>query len=543
MDFTVKFCGAARTVTGSCYLVETPGFKFLVDCGMFQGTKTVRELNYGEFPFDPAEIDTVFVTHAHIDHSGLLPKLRKRGFTGRILASEATKDLLTYMLPDSGHIQEFEVKRINQRNRRRGEPQIYPMYSSEDGRRTAEEIDIFPMETWFDASHGIRVRCWNAGHILGSTSIEFEFPAGKKGKGRGQRLLFSGDIGPDGKALQDDPDGPTELDYLFVESTYGDRDRSDLSPEARRGALKAEIDAARTAGGNILIPAFAVERTQEILFDLGTLIDEGQIPPMQIFLDSPLAIRATEVFERHRDHLEGIPASVNPFRHPNITFIERVEESMALERIQSGAVIMAASGMCDAGRIRHHLLNNLSNPKATVLFVGYQAPGALGHLILDGAKKVRIHGQDVAVSARIRSVDFYSAHADREQLVEWIRARFPVKKGIFLTHGERSVIEAFRSRLIKAQIDPEILFVPQLDEVFELPEHGAPKRRLDRPRLDPRIIDESAAYDWHNDYAALLLEISNGLRSLPDGKSRRDLLMAMRKTLDHRGDKGKAHPR
>jgi len=531
MEFKIKFCGAARTVTGSCYHVTIPGFRFLVDCGMFQGTKTIRELNYGDFPFDVDALDAVFLTHAHIDHTGLLPKLMKNGFSGPVFATEATRDLLTYMLPDSGHIQEFEVKRINQRNRRRDLPPVFPIYTKEDGVRAAEGIRYVPLEEWFDVGHGVRVRFWNAGHILGSASIEFELAAGKKANGGGKRILFSGDVGPDEKTLQSDPQGPKDLDYLVVESTYGDRDRSDLSPEARRGALKAEVDEAIKSGGNIIIPAFAVERTQELLFDLGMLMDAGQIPDIQIYLDSPLAIRATEVFEKHSSHMEGVNGAAKPFRHPSIRFIQSVEESMALESVRSGAVIMAASGMCDAGRIRHHLLNNLSNPKTTVLFVGYQAPGTLGSLILDGAKKVRIHGQEVSVKARIRSVDFYSAHADREQLVDWIRARFPVSGGIFLGHGEQSVIEALRSRLIKAKLDPNLVFVPQLDEVFDLSLDGAPKRHLDNPRLDPTSVSETATSDWHNDYAALLLELANDLRTLPDVETRRRLLVELRRTL------------
>ncbi|MBT3358456.1 MAG: MBL fold metallo-hydrolase [Rhodospirillales bacterium] len=530
MDFKIRFCGAARTVTGSCYHVELPGFRLLVDCGMFQGTKTVRELNYGEFPFDPHQVDAVFLTHAHIDHSGLLPKLRKAGFNGTIFATEATRDLLSYMLPDSGHIQESEVKRINRRNRRRGEPIIFPIYSSEDARETAEAISVVPMERWQDAGRGIRFRYWNAGHILGSASVEFEFPETEENGGV-QRILFSGDIGPDHKALQSDPEGPTDLDFLVVESTYGDRDRSDLSAVARRGALKAEIQAALNAGGNILIPAFAVERTQELLFDLGTLMDEGEIPPTPLFLDSPLAIRATEVFEHHRKSMEGVAGNANPFRHKCITFVEKAKESMGLERFQSGAIIMAASGMCDAGRIRHHLANNLSNSKSTVLFVGYQAPGTLGNLLVDGKKKVRIHGEEISVNARIRSVDFYSAHADREQLVDWIKDRFPVKRGIFLTHGEQSVIEAFRSRLIKGRINPDLLFVPQLDEEFEIKPGERPSRHLDSPRIDAHGLDNSLISDWHNDYAGLLLEMANDLRSLPDADARRGLLTAMRKTL------------
>jgi metallo-beta-lactamase family protein len=233
--------------------------------------------------------------------------------------------------------------------------------------------------------------------------------------------------------------------------------------------------------------------------------------------------------------MEGVNGTANPFRHPSITFVESVDESMALERVRSGAIIMAASGMCDAGRIRQHLENNLSNPKATVLFVGYQAPGTLGNLILGGAKKVRIHGQEIVVNARIRSVDFYSAHADREQIIEWIRARMPITSGIFLSHGEQSVIEALRSRLIKIQTDPNLLFVPQLDEVFELGTGGAPKRYLDKPRLDPAHLSETAVFDWHNDYAALLLELANDLRSLPDSEARRRKLADLRRTLKNQG--------
>lgn len=535
MEFKIKFCGAARTVTGSCYHVSIPGFRFLVDCGMFQGTKTIRELNYGDFPFDPTRLDAVFLTHAHIDHTGLLPKLMKLGFDGPVYATEATRDLLTYMLPDSGHIQEFEVNRLNRRNRRRNLPTVSPIYTKEDGARAAEGIRHVPLEEWFDGGPGVRVRFWNAGHILGSASIELELMTGKGNGAARKRILFSGDVGPDHKALQSNPQGPKNLDYLVTESTYGDRDRSDLSPEARRGALKAEIQAALEAGGNILIPAFAVERTQELLFDLGMLIDGKEIPEIPIYLDSPLAIRATEVFEKHGGHLEGVNGVAKPFRHRAIRFTESVEESMALESVRSGAIIMAASGMCDAGRIRHHLLNNLANSKATVLFVGYQAPGTLGSLILEGAKKVRIHGQEVSVKARIRSVDFYSAHADREQIVDWIRDRFPVTGGIFLSHGEQSVIEALRSRLIKAKIDPKLLLVPQLDEVFDLSVDGAPARHLDTPRLDPASVGELATSDWHNDYAALLLELANDLRTMPDMETRRRLLEDLRRTLKGRG--------
>ncbi|MBF0247988.1 MAG: MBL fold metallo-hydrolase, partial [Alphaproteobacteria bacterium] len=452
----VKFHGAAGTVTGSCYHVTHPNGRFLVDCGLFQGTKSLRDLNYEPFPFDASALDFVVLTHAHVDHSGMTPKLFGHGFQGPVYATEGTRDLLTYMLPDSGYIQETEVRRLNTRNLRRGQPAIRPIYTKADGEAAIGHIVIKPYDEWFEPADGVRVRMWNAGHILGSASLEIEVDTEE----RPVRMLFSGDIGPQEKAFHDVPDSPADLDYIFVEGTYGDRDREDLTLDQRRDLLKRELLEALDAGGNVLIPAFAVERTQELLYDIGLLLKDKDLPPVSVYLDSPLAIRATEVFEGHADTLHDVQGRGGLFRHPRFQFINRAEDSMALDRIASGAIIIAASGMCEAGRIRYHLKANLWKPQATVLFVGYQAPGSLGAMLLEGNKTVRIHGEEVAVRARIRKIDFYSAHADQQELVQWTCERMPVKRGIFLVHGEDPALATLRDHLVANGCEPGRIFIP-----------------------------------------------------------------------------------
>ncbi|MBD3660621.1 MAG: MBL fold metallo-hydrolase, partial [Arenibacter algicola] len=295
----VKFLGAAGTVTGSCYLVSHPQGRFLVDCGLFQGVKSLRDLNLQPFPFEAKGIDFVMLTHAHVDHSGLVPKLINQGFQGRVHATAGTRDLLTYMWPDSGYIQENEVERLNWRNAKRGIAPVKPIYTKADGEAALDRVDLQEYDTWFEPGAGVRARLWNAGHILGSASIEVEVDTDDGPV----KLLFSGDIGPQEKAFHEEPEAPKDVDYLFVESTYGDRDRKDLTLEARREILKKELLDGLQAGGNVLIPAFAVERTQELLYDIGLLLNDRDLPPTSVYLDSPLAIRATEVFEMHAHNL------------------------------------------------------------------------------------------------------------------------------------------------------------------------------------------------------------------------------------------------
>lgn len=529
MTVSLNFCGAAGTVTGSCYLVHHPAGRFLVDCGLFQGSKTLRELNYGSFPFDPAKIDFVLLTHAHIDHSGLLPKLVKAGFAGRVVATAGTRDLLTFMLPDAGHIQESDVERLNRRNQQRGRPEVEPIYTQADAEACLARVAGVAYERWVDCGSGVRARFWNAGHILGAASIEVEIATGDSRR-RILRLLFSGDLGPGHKIFHPDPDAPENYDYIVVESTYGDRERPAMTPAARRRLLRDEVSAAMKRGGNLLIPAFAVERTQELLFDLGRLFAKGELPRLQVFLDSPLAIRATEVFSNHARDLEDASEVDLPFSQPNFRFVETVEQSMAINRIRSGAIIIAASGMCDAGRIRHHLKHNLWRPESTVLMVGYQAPGTLGSLIESGVQAVRIHGDEVSVKAAIRRIDAYSGHADRTELIEWVKERLPAKRAIFLTHGEEGALSSLKDGLEGIGCPAERVMIPRLDDRIQLADGD------DEPRPKPAAhrlpADEVGRPDWHNEYAALVLDLQHRLNELGDRDSRKRLLARVREALD-----------
>ncbi len=529
MTVRLSFHGAASTVTGSCFLVEHGNTRFLVDCGMFQGNKTIRELNYRPFPFVPEKLAFVLLTHAHIDHSGLLPKLTKKGFPGPVHATAATCDLLGFMLPDSGHIQESEVEHLNKRNRRRGRPLVEPIYTRADAEATLRQLVPCDYGRWFEPAAGIRARFWNAGHILGSASIEIEIDRGGE---RPLRLLFSGDLGPDEKAFHDRPAAPSGLDYVVMESTYGDREREDRTIEERREHLRREVAEALARGGNLVIPAFAVERTQELLYALTWLMHRGRIPKAPIFIDSPLATRVTRVFAAHRDELHEVEDPGLMFESPFLRFTETVEESRAINRITGGAIIMAASGMCDAGRIRHHLRHNLWRPECTVLFVGYQAPGTLGHLILSGEKRVRIHGQEIAVRARIRSIEGYSAHADRGELLAWAEARRPIGGTLFLDHGEEPALEALRDALIARGLPAARIVVPELDERFTLELAAPPGRARPAPRIPHHLV--RAREDWHNAYARLLLDLGQRLQALPSDRGRLALLERLRAVLEDR---------
>ncbi len=525
MTVELDFYGAAGTVTGSCYRITHPAGSFLVDCGMFQGPKTLAALNYRELPYDPRELDFLLLTHAHIDHSGMIPRLVKQGFRGPVYATASTADLLTFMLPDSGNIQESEVERLNRRNAQRSQPPVTPIYTLADAEATLRQVTPVTYENWIDCAPGVRACFWNAGHILGSASVEIEVKTGDMSQPT-LHLLFSGDLGPAHKAFHPDPTAPGSFDYVVTESTYGGRDRPELTPERRRAVLRDEVVAAFRRGGNLLIPAFAIERSQELLLDLGHLFRTGALPAAAVYIDSPLAVRATRVFAAHASELEDRAAGPM-FDMPNFHFVETVEQSKAINRIGAGAIILSASGMCEAGRIRHHLKNNLWRPQATVLFVGYQAPGTLGQLLLSGAKAVRIHGEEVSVRATMRRIEAYSGHADGPELVAWIRDRLPVRRGIFLTHGEQPNRSAFRQALIDAGYDAAKIFLPDLDDRIELSTGAAqaPKAR----RIEANRVGRP---DWHNSYAALALDLRKRLDALRDDKAREKLLAQMRRILE-----------
>lgn len=530
MTVDLVFCGAAGTVTGSCYWITHPRGQFLVDCGLFQGSKTIRELNYGAFPFDPAQIDFVLLTHAHIDHSGLLPKLVKQGFRGPIFCTAGTRDLLTYMLPDSGHIQETEVARLNRRNAQRGRPAVTPIYSGSDAETCLTQIRPVDYDQWEDVGAGLRARYWNAGHILGSASIELEIATGDREQ-RVLRLLFSGDIGPDHKLFLPQPEAPENLDYVFCEATYGDRPRPRVTLQQRREVLAEEVKGALRRGGNLLIPSFAIERTQELLLDLSALMREGKVPEAPIFLDSPLAIRATNVFTAHLRDLEDVPDDGNPFQSRNIRFTATVEESKAIARFSSGAIIMAGSGMCDAGRIRHHLKRHLWQRDSTLLLTGYQAPGTLGNLLVQGKKSVRIHGEEIAVRADVRKLDVYSGHADQRELVTWVKRRLPVRRGLFLTHGEDAARAALRDLLAGDDLSRRRIHLPQLDDAVDLLGDRGPRKRPGPHRLPPNVVGRT---DWHNDYAQFLLDLRGALSQAAEDKTRAALLRRLRTLLKAR---------
>ncbi len=529
MALTVRFCGAARTVTGSCYLFETDGHRLLLDCGMFQGSKTLKALNYRAFPFHPAEIDAVLLTHAHIDHSGLLPKLVRQGFKGRILATRGTIDLCSYMLPDSGSIQESEVFDLNRRNRARGRAEVTPIYSKADAVDCLRAFHPVEYETWTEVVPGVRARYWNAGHLLGSASIEIEFSnCGKDGEPL--RILASGDIGPDAKLLQQEPEAPREIDYVLLESTYGDVDRPPVSTQSRRSRLAQEIRDAADRNGAMLIPAFAVERTQELIIDLVHLMDTGEVPAAPVFLDSPLAIRITEVFRRYLTDLPDIPDAARLLNSPHLHFTETVDESRSIARLSGFHIVIAASGMCEAGRIRHHLKRWLWNSHATVLFVGFQAQGTLGRIILDGARAVRIQGEEIKVAARIRRLDDYSGHADGPELMRWIAARRPVRRGVFLVHGEEPAMNELQRKISERLIPEAFLFRPMLDDLYDLSTAAPTPRAVERKRrLGP---DAVIALDWHNDMSKLILDINEHVDAAADDRARGVIIRRLRRALD-----------
>lgn len=521
MAIRIGFHGAARTVTGSCLEVESDGRRILLDCGLFQGTRSIEALNHQPLPFNPAAVDAVVLSHAHIDHSGLLPKLTAAGYEGPIWCTAETSDLLRYMLADAGRIQEYEAERRNRRRDRAGDVPFEPIYTESDGEAAWRLTRPVERDTWFEPAEGIRVCLRNAGHILGATSIELE--------AAGVRLMYSGDIGPDNKAFLPDPEGATGFDHVICEATYGDRTRSRMSVQQRRDLLAEEIRTALAKGGNLVIPSFALERTQELLLDIAILSESGRIGGATVFVDSPLANRVTGVFRKYVRTLEDTGGR-DVFAHPSIHYVHESTESMRLNRV-SGAVIIAASGMCEAGRIRHHLFYNLARRDSTILFVGFQAAGSLGRVILEGAKRVRISGRDVAVRAAVRSIDSYSAHADQSELIQWIKDRGPIAGTLFLDHGEEASVMALRDLANAEHLAPDVI-VPEIGERYEL-RPGAPAKRLRSGREDLHCV---IGRDWQNDYASFATSLKQQLLRLPDDAARRKAVVALQRVLEQVAD-------
>ena len=511
----VTLHGAARTVTGSCYELELAGARILVDCGLFQGSRSLERLNFEPFAFDPRRIDGVLLTHAHLDHCGLLPKLFAKGFRGTIWCSPATADLLPVMLADAAKIQEGDAERRNRRPDRADEPRIEPLYTVEDAAQAAALALPTKLAEDFEPAPGVRARLWNAGHILGSASIEIE--AG------GVRMLFSGDVGPANKSFELDPAGPRSIDHLFCESTYGDRARETLTQDERRSRLGIEVKAALARGGNLVIPVFALERTQELLLDLARLMNRGELARTPVFIDSPLAQRATAVFDRHRAELEDL-GSGEVFRHPAFHFVGSVD------KVNSPQLPHRSNHPVRIGNVRRrpHPPPPAPQPATRRLDRAVRRLSGAGNVGTYHRRRGPPR-QDLrarrAVRASIRRIDSYSAHADRSELKAWALARRPVAGSLFLTHGEEQASETLRQDLDR---DFASIVVPEIGERFELPS-GEPARRLRTGRVELR---EAVGADWQNDYADFAANLKRELQRIDDAAARREALGQMRRVLD-----------
>ncbi len=462
----VTCIGGAGTVTGSCFLIESEDVKILIDCGMFQGARQLEERNYLKFPFDPHTVSHLLLTHAHIDHSGLVPKLFKEGFAGSILCTTATADLCGILFKDSAHIQEMEAEWRNRKQKRAGRSRlIYPLYTKDDVARVMDCFQPLRYGQEIQLSSSLRACFHDAGHILGSAIVELWV----KENDRDSKLVFSGDLGSTGQPIIRDPTPIAAADVVFIESTYGARLHK--SKESTYEELQKVIHAAYRDGGNVIIPAFAVERTQEVLYILNELYNADKIPPMNVYVDSPLAVRATEIFLKHpecfdKETLAHLRAGDHPLDFPGMNLSRTREESMRLNTIQKGAIFIAASGMAHAGRIKHHLRHNIWRPECHIVFVGYQAQGTTGRRIVDGAKTVTIFGEPVAVNAQIHTIGGFSAHADRDGLLNWLTHFEPVPKAVVIIHGEAKSSIAFGEE-VRKRIDTNII-TPGLGEQIDL---------------------------------------------------------------------------
>jgi metallo-beta-lactamase family protein len=461
----IRFLGAAHTVTGSCFMIDACGKRFCVDCGMYQGNKTIEARNRDAATHDPGHVDFILVTHAHIDHSGLLPLMVRESYANPIYCTKATADLLGIMLEDSGHIQEVEAKRDATKSFRRGlGVPGQPLYTVKDAQRTTRLLSQVEYHEPFEPAPGVTVTYRDAGHILGSASIEIDI----REDGGTTSLLFSGDIGRPGALIVRNTETPPVADYVFMESTYGDRDHKDEDSSVEE--LARAIEYSHRRGEKVIVPAFAVGRTQEVLYCLHVLEKQGKLPKdMPVFVDSPLAIRATEVFRRNAQDFDDemhalLDAGEDPFSLSQLRYTLTTEQSQRINSHEGPAVVISASGMCNAGRVRHHLRHNLWRPGASIVFVGFQGVGTPGRALVEGRKKLTLFGEDVAVAARIFTINGFSGHAGQRQLLDWVKPVIGSGTRVILVHGEPDAQAALAVR-IKADFGISAIIPGYLEEL------------------------------------------------------------------------------
>lgn len=503
----ITFLGATKTVTGSNFLLEGAGKKILIDCGLYQGKAAEERENYSDFPYNVQDIDFLLLTHAHIDHSGKIPKLYVDGYRNPVIATKATCDLCSIMLPDSGHIQEMENEWKNRKRMRKGLESRPPLYTAQDAINCLEIFKPVKYDEIVELSPDIHVRYNDAGHMLGSSIIEVWV----KENGEEKKIVFTGDLGNNDLPLLDSPTMIETADYLVMESTYGGRlhMRNEEKAEMFLNIVSETLD----KGGNVVIPSFAVGRTQEILYELNKLKEEREdkefiekyekLMKAPVFVDSPLAISATQIFRENMDLFEEevkeeIQRGDNPLEFPGLQFTQTPEESRALNESKIPSIIISASGMCEVGRIKHHLKHNLWNPNSTILFVGYQAPGTLGDKIVNGAKKVTIFGEEIAVNARIEYIEGYSGHADQEWLLNFVYSFITKPKHIFLVHGEPEGQKILKEKILETTNIP-----------VTIPEYGENYKLDDKITIDSKV----AMFDKHR---YLRLEVIDRLATLKE---------------------------
>ena len=503
----ITFLGATKTVTGSNFLLEGAGKRILIDCGLYQGKAAEERENYEDFAYNVSDIDYLLLTHAHIDHSGRIPKLYVEGYRNPVIATKATCDLCSIMLPDSGHIQEKENEWQNRKRNRKGLPELPPLYTAQDAIDCLKIFKPVKYDEIIELSPEIHVRFNDAGHMLGSSIIEIWVNE----NGEEKKVVFSGDLGNSDMPLLDSPTMIETADYLVMESTYGGRlhIRNDEKAEMFLNIVAETLD----KGGNVVIPSFAVGRTQEILYELNNLKEHrtdkeflekyDKLMKVPVYVDSPLAISATQIFRQNtelfdEDVRKQIESGDNPLEFPGLQFTQTAEESKALNENKTPSIIISASGMCEVGRIKHHLKHNLWNPNSTILFVGYQAPGTLGAKLVAGEKKVKIFGEEVAVNARIEYIEGYSGHADQEGLLNFVYSFITKPKHIFLVHGEPEGQKILKQKLMETTEIP--VTIPDYGEDY---------------KLDDKISVESKVnmYDKHR---YLRLEVIDRLSTLKE---------------------------